>query len=546
MSFEQHTENDPTEKSWIDGIENIIKKYTPKGIRNVARAVGFASMMWASAEAADLDSTFVESPDGDKRAFVVEIGYKGNSAPVSIYGLDSFDPDSSPTTGSDIRIKEYSAIDKLLSVKKIDTDELHEMAPFYEKELSRPEILAYAGLTPKDNLALMTPRQAVLLSRAIVVENLNYDQGISDGLDAISDATNVGELTSAENKSFKTIEADGANAKEIYEKNMDIVCRNATKLFETNIAWMRLNHKTLRDMYVFQVIGRLGVERSEKSSHAWNAVAVLQDFNNDSVADGADLVFIDATPGTKKTRQESTSFDINKPYEPYQALETLSSLAVLRRQGVIDQESYRALYEDLRDSFHDYLEKDIIALQELLDSDDPLSGEDVATMEQRSTGGLYVMASLLRTFEKGAMTEKEKQFFASEEDFLLEALLGVSAQFSSEDLYQTDFLLADTILLRYEQLKKEKKAEQMYARYGIPQDGQDPEKYLEEKIQKVMASSYPSKEVVVKALEQKYIDKDLIDKVSDTDYGYDEGYYYNERYYDYDEENKGTRKDDKE
>lgn len=417
-------EEEPVRRSWIEGLTSLARRH--------ARVLGFAAISWLSFHEANVVAAYKAAPEGSSHAFSVELqpqGEEKRSVSIEMYTLENF---NHPGGEEKISVKDFNLALFTGRNERPDKESLNQEAldAFYASQLARPEILESAGLTPEDDLDSITPKQAALLSRALITENLNYDDATTELAQTYEDGLTEEVREGAMDLLQEGLPADTASAQAIYEKKMDIVCRNASDLFNRNFDWLK-EHKgrKLRNTYARSESGSpLGLTSGGAIGHAWNSIIQIEDRDGDGVADGAEKTIIETTPLNKdlKTRLEEKGIRFADLAPEAEGFESLESLAALRAKELVVPGEYMDVYSSLVQSYGELLKE---------------KGSEYSF--QIKVQNLF---TLVNAFERGARTREEHDFFESEETAVLKGLLELNqADVEKEELEEYILFMVDDV-----------------------------------------------------------------------------------------------------
>lgn len=354
MNFESFPQSEAIEKA-PRGFLSVLRENISKS----TKLASLTALAWLSVEAADAAPKSVE-----QRYDTIHCTFEGEGDHYAEFALspEAFghefaseklevrDPQLASIAMGDEEIAGLRFIKKSENNKKWNE--------LMEAELSKPELLKKAGIETSEDAENPTPKQAVLLAKHIILENLYYSDTIAD---AQSDLGS-GDLEEQEMK--EKLYAEGLQnfhedmqertPEEIFGEKPDITCGQATDLYEVVFSWLKEKHgEKLKNAYARRQAG-VSVFSGEydQTNHAWNKVVLLEDMNKDGIADGAEVVFVDATPLTRI--QKEAGEELGRGFEFAEAAQAIGKL---REQEILSEYELRSLYEDLRNTVEEFSKK---------------------------------------------------------------------------------------------------------------------------------------------------------------------------------------------
>ncbi|MBI1975766.1 MAG: hypothetical protein HYS59_02085 [Candidatus Vogelbacteria bacterium] len=378
--------------NWLQNIRALAKKNY--------LALGLAALTWLSSEESGAKAERVEIPAEEVSLGAFTAYFGDEKVPVAVCTLEQFDP-----TGGERELSLEGGVLKNLTLSPrgiVAEHDPEKLARFYESAVKQPEVLSHAGLSPESDLNEISPKEAVLLARALIIENLRYDETIDAVVSEIEESA-AKELSQEQSLQLGETLADIVSPSEIYAMKIDIVCRHSTELFVHNFNWLKSRFsKRLKNTYAAGVSGQTLLEKEMPLSHAWNRVVEVSDTDGDGKADRAAMTFLETTPLTRTMHDalERHGLRFDDEIGATQALETLEGLALLRREGAMDAVEYLGLYSDISNALLESLRKT------------PTEQLDLSAL-------LQARHALIKGFESGAQTERELITLTNDESALI-------------------------------------------------------------------------------------------------------------------------------
>jgi hypothetical protein len=371
-----------------------------------------ATLGWAMLETAHTPhKSFEKSPH--KTGFETEIGIE-KPRRLHIVDPDHFTPKATGTS-NDLWIEtldektekfaNFTTLNSSVSGPK-DIERFNKCMEIYFHD---PVLRAKAGMKSKEDCENPTPEEAMRWSQAIV-EKLNYSQKVADDIANIHQLEKMGvpkaELSQLAGETIgRDLEdVDQKPPEEIYGKHLDIVCRHAAKLFETNMHWLQSHHgKKLQTTFATSFAGHSSADPKSVLRHIWNRVVTID-------KEEITMTFIDVTPETKKDKiekakslQKLRNASYNKwDWELKEGIQTIGSL---REREIITEKEYRKAYEEI-----------VQVCETKINESLPKTGKHSKDEFHKSQDYLGLRRDIAEDFMRSSSKESDKEFFTEEQN----------------------------------------------------------------------------------------------------------------------------------